>query len=44
MRMLVVFDSAFGDIERIGHPAGLRVARDRDAWHGSPGKRTEMNA
>ena len=33
MRVLVVFDSASGDIEPIGHPAGPRATSDRDAWH-----------
>ena len=43
-RVLLVVDSAFGAIERIGHPAGQRPARDRDAWTWSTDKKGEMHA
>ena len=43
-RVLLVVDFMFGAIERIGHPAGQRAARDRDTWTWSTDKKGEMHA
>lgn len=43
-RVLLVFDSVIGGIERIGHPAGQRAVMDRDTWHQSSDETKEMDA